>query len=77
MITPPIPTALGGYAARQGPATGVHDDLHVRSLVFADGAERFGLITCDLLNVDQAMTAHIREAATRATGIPPDRIMVA
>lgn len=69
---------MGGYGARKGPATGVHDDLYVRSLVFAaDGGERFALITCDLLNFDRPVVERTRELAALATGIAPERIMLA
>lgn len=68
---------MGGYGARTGPARGVRDDLFVRSLLFADGTERFALVTCDLLNFDLSMTRQARALAAEATGIDPDRIMLA
>lgn len=68
---------MGGYSARKGPATGVHDDLHVRSLVFESEGERFGLITCDLLNIDRSVAERTRELASAATGVAPERIMLA
>lgn len=69
---------MGGYGARTGPATGVHDDLYVRSLVLeADGGERFGLITCDLLNFDRPVVERVRELVSAATGMAPERIMLA
>lgn len=68
---------MGGYAARKGPAAGVHDDLFVRSLVFAANGERCGLITCDLLSVDRAVVEQVRTLAAGWTGIPAGRIMLA
>jgi neutral ceramidase len=69
---------MGGYGARKGPATGVHDDLYVRSIVFeADDGERFGLITCDLLNFDRPVVERVRELVSAATGMAPERIMLA
>jgi len=69
---------MGGYGARKGPATGVHDDLYVRSIVFeADSGERFGLITCDLLNFDRPVVERVRELVSAATGMAPERIMLA
>lgn len=77
IITPPIPTAMGGYGARKGQAAGVHDDLYVRSLVFEENGERFGLITCDLLNVDRPVLERVRELAAQTASIAPERIMIA
>jgi neutral ceramidase len=69
---------MGGYGARKGPATGVHDDLYVRSILFeADGGERFGLITCDLLNFDRPVVERVRALVSSATGLAPERIMLA
>jgi hypothetical protein len=77
VVTPPIPTAMGGYGARKGPAVGVHDDLYVRSLVFEAHGERFGLITCDLLNFDRHVVERVRGLVAAATGIAPERLMLA
>lgn len=77
VITPPIPCEMGGYAARTGPAEGVHDDLYVRSLVLEDGGTRLGLITCDLLNLDRALVEQVRKRVSEATGIAPQAIMMA
>lgn len=75
-ITPPIPCGMGGYAARTGPAEGVHDPLCVRSVVLEAGGERVALVTCDILNFDRPMVVQVREQAGKLLGIPPDRIML-
>jgi hypothetical protein len=45
--------------------------------VFAAGSERFGLITTDLLNFDRPVVERTRQLASAATGIAPERIMLA
>jgi neutral ceramidase len=49
VITPPPGTALAGFAAREGGARGVHDDLYARALVLEDDGRRLALVLCDLL----------------------------
>lgn len=47
-ITPPVGYAMGGYAARQGASTGVHDPLFATVLLLkADGAS-VAIVSCDL-----------------------------
>ncbi|HEX4949121.1 MAG TPA: neutral/alkaline non-lysosomal ceramidase N-terminal domain-containing protein [Blastocatellia bacterium] len=47
-ITPPVGFPMGGYAARQGPSTGIHDPLFATVLLLkADGAS-VAIVSCDL-----------------------------
>ncbi len=47
-ITPPVGYAMGGYAARQGPSSGIHDPLFATVLLLkADGAS-VAMVSCDL-----------------------------
>jgi len=47
-ITPPAGHPMGGYAARKGPSTGVHDPLYATVLLLkADGAT-VAIVSCDL-----------------------------
>src|SRR5690242_4096149 len=51
-LTPPpaMKAALGGYGERMSrPATGVHDRIYAKALVVSDGANRFALVTADVL----------------------------
>jgi hypothetical protein len=62
-ITPPVGYPMGGYAARQGPSTGVHDPLYATVLLLqADGAS-VALISCDLRSFPSARV--IAEARAR------------
>src|SRR5437899_3087895 len=51
-ITPPLElkASLGGYGDRMNkPATGVHDRLWAKAIVFRQGDKRFALVTADML----------------------------
>jgi hypothetical protein len=75
-ITPPIGTALTGYIARDGGATGVHDPLYAKALVLAEGEEQAALLTCDLLGLRLQEVMVIRHAIAMATGLPDDHILI-
>jgi neutral ceramidase len=47
-ITPPAGYPMGGYAARQGPSTGVHDPLYATVLLLRSGDQSVALVSCDL-----------------------------
>lgn len=50
-ITPPATgTPMGGYGARRGPSTGVHDPLLATVLVLRLNGEGVAIINCDLLS---------------------------
>jgi hypothetical protein len=75
-ITPPIGVALGGYANRTGPASGVHDPLHAVILALSDGKQKAVIISLDLLQVMQAQGDAIRDSLLRITSIPPSFVMI-
>lgn len=47
-ITPPVGFAMGGYAARQGPSTGVHDSLYATVLLLKADGVSVAIVSCDL-----------------------------
>ncbi|HMY75811.1 MAG TPA: neutral/alkaline non-lysosomal ceramidase N-terminal domain-containing protein, partial [Blastocatellia bacterium] len=47
-ITPPVGYAMGGYAARQGPSTGVHDPLLATVLLLKADGVSVAIVSCDL-----------------------------
>lgn len=62
-ITPPVGHPMGGYAARQGPSTGIHDPLFATVLLLkADGAS-VAIVSCDLRSFPSARV--INEARAR------------
>ena len=48
-ITPPVGYSMGGYGARKGVSTEVHDSLFVTVLVLKTNKESLAFITCDLV----------------------------
>ena len=49
-ITPPIGFPMGGYAARSGPSTGIHDPLYATALLLKTDEVTVAIISCDLLS---------------------------
>ncbi|MBS1786408.1 MAG: neutral/alkaline non-lysosomal ceramidase N-terminal domain-containing protein [Acidobacteria bacterium] len=47
-ITPPVGFPMGGYAARQGPSTGVHDPLFATVLLLKADGGTVAIVSCDL-----------------------------
>jgi hypothetical protein len=66
-LTPPLEmkAALGGYGERMSrPATGVHDRIWAKALVFRTGEQRRALVTADVL----AFPPGFRETVAQALG---------
>lgn len=76
-ITPPVGMLMSGYGNRKTGAVDIHDELETVALYLTDGETEAGLITADLIDTDMAGTARVRKAASAATDIPADHIMVA
>lgn len=47
-ITPPLGYPMGGYAARQGPSTGIHDPLFATVLLLKADGLSVAIVSCDL-----------------------------
>jgi len=47
-IAPPVGYPMGGYAARQGPSTGVHDPLFANVLLLKADGVTVAIVSCDL-----------------------------
>ena len=75
-ITPPLGAEMGGFVARQGTVSGVHDRLTAYVLVFCDGDEKLALVMTDLIGVDAALISEVRQAAAKLTEIPGERIII-
>lgn len=75
-ITPPVGIAMTGYIARDGNADGVHDPLYAKALALTNGTQAAILITCDLLGLDGAYVARVRQAITQATGIAGEQVLI-
>jgi hypothetical protein len=76
VITPSEPTRMRGFARSQV-STGVHDDLHARSLVVEDGAgDTAVLMTVALCGMSEDYLEQIREGVKAKTSIPAGSIVV-
>lgn len=76
VITPPIGTALTGYIARAGAATGVHDPLYAKALVLENGATQVAILTVDVLGLHWPFVTSVRAAIEAATGIPAANVLI-
>src|SRR5579883_3052958 len=75
-ITPGAGIAMGGYGARQGVSTGIHDPLHVRVLALSDGETRLALAVCDLVGVPAELADAARALIAQDSGLPPECVCV-
>jgi neutral ceramidase len=76
VITPPLPFQLAGHQGRRI-ASAVADDLSVRALCLSDGASRWIVIAVELLWLERAQVASIRQIVRELTGLPADNVLVA
>lgn len=76
-ITPPLGVPLAGFAARQGNASGVHDDLYARALVVEQNGRALAFVSVDLLALEASFVSDVRRAVQRRTGIAPEALLLA
>ena len=76
-ITSPVGMEMGGYGARVGVATGIHDNLNVRTLVLDDGATRLVIAVCDFVGVGPIIVQKARDLIAADFGIPPENVCIA
>lgn len=74
-ITPPVGGRMAGYFDERL-ATGVHDPLKAKALVFRQGTQQVSLVCCDLVGVPLKLTSQARAVASQRTGIPVSHIVV-
>ncbi len=65
----------GGMQDRQ--AKSAHDRLRARCIVLDDGRTRIALVVCDSCMIPREITDAAKTLAQKATGIPPERILIA
>ncbi|MCP2322149.1 hypothetical protein HDA40_000656 [Hamadaea flava] len=63
-LTVPPGTPMGGYAFREGTATGTLDPLRVSAITWSDGVRRFGLALIDAICVNADLTQAARAAVS-------------
>lgn len=64
----------GGFSAN--PASSAHDPLSARALVLDDGKMKVVWVVIDNLGVPKKVVAEAKEAASKATGIPVENMLV-
>jgi neutral ceramidase len=75
-ITPGVGLAMGGYGARQGVSTGIHDPLNVRTLVLHDGRSHVVVAVCDVVGVPAEIVEAAREQIRKDTGIAAENVAI-
>lgn len=74
-ITPAYSTQMAGFDRRTLPSAGTRDPLYVSVLAVEDEKGVFLLSSFDLLGVDNALCARVREEAEKRFGIAKDRVI--
>lgn len=77
VITPPMGVEMAGFAAREGVAEGVHDDLHARAMVIQSPESSVALLVASIIGFTQEAVDRIRAEVERQTDLPGSSIMVA
>lgn len=74
-ITPPAGAPMAGYYVPRV-ATGTHDALHVKALVFEKNGVKVALVSCDLVWLPRSLSEEARQLIQQRTGIPGDHVMI-
>lgn len=64
----------GGFNANT--ATGAHDPFHARAMVLDDGATTLAMVVVDNLGAGPDILDEAKEIASKATGIPANRMLI-
>jgi neutral ceramidase len=76
VITPPDGYVPGIWGLRQGRSTGVHRDLHARSLVLDNGTTQLAILSLEVTGLTVEIVRAIKSHITRLTGIPADHVLL-
>ena len=75
-ITPPPGISMGGYIAREGPATGTLDPLKAKALYFHDGRQGAVILCADLVSLDPDLSLRIRRETASALGLDEASVFI-
>ena len=75
-ITPQSTIRMGGYGARKGPSTGVHDDLFASALFFSGEETRILVITVDVVGLNAEFIDGAKKMISSKISIPAENIMI-
>jgi hypothetical protein len=76
-ITPALGVSLNGTIMQIGPATHVHDELHVRCLALDDGVTRLAIAVCDATMISREIFDRAKALVQQDTGLPANRMLMA
>ena len=75
-ITPTEFPVISNGMFEQRTASGIVDRLMSRALVLDDGQSRLAIVVVDSLMINRELLDEVKEVAARATGIPPERMLI-
>ncbi|MCC6589471.1 MAG: hypothetical protein IT168_22415 [Bryobacterales bacterium] len=75
VITPEPGTPMAGYYSIRL-ATGTHDDLQAKAIVFAKDGKKAAMVACDLVAIPAHTVEEARRLASQSTGIPGENIII-
>jgi hypothetical protein len=75
-ITPLSPVPMSGYANRDQPSKGVHDDIFARAFIFDDGKTKVCIIQADLIGFSFEFADEVHKEIEKKTGIPKENSML-
>ena len=76
-VTPPVGIWQCGYGARTRPSERIRDDLRATALVVEAAGQRAAIVGVDVIALGRDSVAAIRRRVLEATGIPPERVLLA
>lgn len=74
-ITPPVGAPMAGYYYNRE-ATGVHDPLHVKAMVFQQGGVTIAVAACDLVSLPREISEAARIRVQQQIGLASDHVMI-
>ena len=57
-------------------ATGTHDPLHAKAIVFESGGVKVAIVACDLTSIPAHLIAATREHVAQVCTVPPEHVMI-
>lgn len=58
------------------PATGTHDPLHAKAVVFESGGVKAAIVACDLTSIPVHIIAAARVLVGKMSSVPPENVMI-
>lgn len=58
------------------PASGTHDPLHAKAVVFEAGGVRAAIVSCDLTSIPGSIIAAARAEVAKTCTLPPENVMI-